>query len=70
MPLAIGCGISLICEVLAGTTVSTNNPFVQHMTLDPTEIGADNPGYVVRAKDGLDGCEYLSEVPLVKPGTD
>ena len=53
--------------MVAGTMVSTNNPFVQHMALHPTEIGEDNPGYVVRARDGLDGCEYLSEVPLVKP---
>ena len=58
----------LILAALVGTLVSTNNTFVQHMTLHPTKIGEDNPGYVVRAKDGLDGCEYLSEVPLVKPG--
>ena len=52
----------------ADTVVTTSNPFVQHMTLDPMKLGGDNAGYVVRAKDGLAGCEYLSEVPLVKPG--
>ena len=54
----------------ADTVVTTSNPFVQHMTLDPMEAGKDNDGYVVRAKDGLAGCEYLSEVPLVKPGAN
>ena len=39
------------------------------MTLHPTKVGEDNPGYIVRAKEGLDGCEYLSDVPFVKSGT-
>ena len=50
------------------TRTATSNPFVQHMVLNPNKSGEDNPGFVVRAKEGLDGCEYLSEVPLVKPG--
>ena len=30
--------------------------------------GKDIPGIVVRAKDGLAGCEYLSDVALLKGG--
>ena len=40
----------------------------------PDDAFADNPGadvagFKVRAKSGLPGCEYLSEVPAVKGGT-
>ena len=55
---------------LAAQRHVTANPFVQHMALNMARSGADNPGFMIRAKDGLDGCEYLSEVPLVKRGFD
>ena len=68
--LGVGGGQKgLDLEMSAGTVVQTQNPFVQHMTLHPNKLGEDNPGYVVRAKEGLAGCEYLSEVPLIKPET-
>ena len=68
--LGVGGGQKgLDLEMSKGSVVRTKNPFVQHMTLHPNKLGEDNPGYVVRAKEGLAGCEYLSEVPLIKPET-
>ena len=65
--------------------VNETHPFVQHLRLDIGQPGGDVPGYKVRlflqvfwllsntvqvrAKSGLAGCEYLSEVPAVKGGT-
>jgi len=46
-----------------------SNPFVQHMMLDPDSDGKDHNGIKVRAKEGLAGCEYLSEELFVKDGT-
>ena len=43
------------------------HPFVQHMVLDSD--GNDIEGFKVRAKEGLAGCEYLSDQSMVKNGT-
>ena len=47
----------------------TSNAFVQHMALNPHSNGEDPPGFKVRAKPGLDGCEYLSDDLLAKNDT-
>jgi len=39
------------------------------MCLDPHSNGEDREGFKVRAKEGLDGCEYLSDDLLAKGGT-
>ena len=46
------------------------NQFVQHMALNPHSNGEDRPGFAIRAKDGLAGCEYLSEDLLAKGGSN
>ena len=46
------------------------NQFVQHMALNPHSNGEDRPGFAIRAKEGLAGCEYLSEDLLAKGGSN
>eukprot|EP00658_Telonema_sp_P-2_P022945 TRINITY_DN19191_c0_g2_i1.p1 TRINITY_DN19191_c0_g2~~TRINITY_DN19191_c0_g2_i1.p1 ORF type:complete len:261 (+),score=47.10 TRINITY_DN19191_c0_g2_i1:110-892(+) len=51
-----------------GSSHMATSAFVQHMVLDP-QTSRDPPGFKVRAKPGLAGCEYLSDSPLMRAGT-
>lgn len=62
-------GETIKLEDTSGSSHQSSHPFVQHLVLDQTQPGQDISGFKVRAKPGLDGCEYLSDVVGVKGGT-
>jgi len=68
---ALAAGTGGDQEVVDSATSShkVKNAFVQHMALNPHSNGDDLPGFAVRAKEGLAGCEYLSEDLLAKGDT-